>query len=387
MAKKTEVPAEDRDRMSSVLASELMEQIRKKHGKSILMRASDFNIKKVPRIPSGIFLLDYALGGGFPAGRVNVVYGKKSASKTTTVLKSIAQAQQMCGNCWTFPERAETTDPDSGEISVKIGKCVCKNFREVVAAYVDVEGTWDAQWATTLGVDTSRLMLSVPDYAEQGLDIADALLRSGNVDVLALDSIAFLTPSKEIEESIEKDMMGVQPRIVGRGIRKFVSAINTVGNETGRRPTIFLTNQIRMMLGVMFGNPETTPGGMAPGFAASVELKLWSGKYEMDEVTGKPLYADMNFRVEKNKTSSAKMEGAFRIILMDSETKKKGEIYDEDGMLSLAEKVGILEKDGGKWRCLGKEFNAKSQVERALLLEKDFKAKLRTTLFEVLLVG
>lgn len=200
------------------------------------------------------------------------------------------------------------------------------------------------------------------------------------------ESPTFIANGLLVHNSVSKDLMGTQPRLVGRGIRKFVSALNSVGNETGRRPTVFLTNQIRMKLGVMFGNPETQPGGMAPGFASSIELKMWSGKYQMDESTGKPFSADMNFRVEKNKTAPAKVEGEFRIILSDTETKKKGEVYDEDGILTMAEKIGLLVRDGVKWKILDREFSAKSLVERELLTNLDFKTAVRESLLRVLLV-
>jgi recombination protein RecA len=183
--KKSEKKPEE-DVIGQVLANELLAKLAKKHGSSIFKKASEYGVEQLPRIPTGIFLLDYALGGGFPVGRVNLVYGHKSSSKTTTVLKAVGNAQKMCANCYSFPDEA--------------GKCKCKKFRECVAAYIDVEGTWDAKWAALHGVDLSRLIISVPEYAEQSLDIAEGLVLSGKVDVIVLDSIAFLTPAKEIEE-------------------------------------------------------------------------------------------------------------------------------------------------------------------------------------------
>lgn len=366
---------EAEDRFSQILMSELLAKIKKKHGASILVKASEYRVQKVPRIPTGIFLLDLALGGGFPAGRVNVVYGQKSSSKTTTLLKAVGNAQQMCGNCYAFP------DAD--------GNCQCQNFREIVAAYIDVEGTFDSTWAETNGVDLDRLLLSVPDYAEQSLDIGEALLRSGQCDVLVIDSIAFLVPMKEIEDSVEKDGMGVQSRMIGKAMRKFVAALNAVGNETGRRPTILLTNQIRMKLGVMFGNPETQPGGMAPGFAATTETKMWPGKYEMDDTTKRPIHVEMNFRVEKNKSSVAKMDGSFRLMLADTETKKKGEVYDENVLMAEGERCGLISKTGETktpWVCLGEQYSAKSHIERKLLLDKEFSRKFRAALLQILTV-
>lgn len=342
------------------------------------MRAADDRHQTMPRIPSGIFQLDYALGGGWPAGRVNTIYGPKSSSKTTTLLKTIGNAQKFCASCHTMSESNE-----DGEV---LG-CKCGEFRDMVCAFIDVEGTWDEKWAKNAGIDVNRLLYSRPDFAEQSLDISEALIRSGDVDLLVLDSLAFLTPIKEIEESVEKETMGVQARLIGKGVRKLNAALNAVKNEHGRFPTIFFTNQIRMKLGVMFGNPETTPGGMAPGFVSTTEVKVWPGKYAMDETTGRPLHVDMNFRVEKNKSGPAKMEGSYRLILTDTEVKKVGEVYDEDQIVNIAQKYGLVEGSGSSWQCLGEKFPGKSPIERRLLTDLPFKKKLRDALMTVLLAA
>lgn len=379
MAKKTEEVEEKTekkkgDRLSALLASELFEKIQKKHGDTILMRASEFKVQERGRIPTGIFPLDYALGGGFPVGLASTIYGNKSSGKTTTFLKAIANAQNLCSECYKWTN----TDEAWG--------CRCKKSREFVIAYLDVEGTLDLPWAKALGVDTNRMIISIPEYAEQTLDIGEALVRSGECDILVLDSIAFLTPQKEIEESIEKDMMGVGPRIVGRGIRKFTAAVNGVGNETGRRPTIFFVNQIRMMLGVMFGNPETQPGGRAPGYAAATETKLTGGKTEMDETTKKPIHTEIKFRIEKNKTSGAKMEGEFKLYTSDTPDKKKGDVFDEDQLIDWGEKTGLVQRSGG-YQCNGETFRVKADLEKRLIQDKLFKMKLVQDVMPVILAS
>lgn len=363
--------SENKDRLTSLLASELMAKIHKKHGGSILMRASDFKVQERPRISTGIFQLDYALGGGFPVGLVSTLYGNKSSSKTSTFLRSIGNAQKMCSNCNKY-----LTDEEWG--------CRCKKSREFVVAFMDVEGTLDIPWAKSLGVATDKLLLSVPEYAEQALDLSEALVRSCACDILVLDSIAFLTPQKEIEESIEKDQMGIQPRVVGRGIRKFIAAVNGVGNETGRRPTVWFTNQIRMKLGVLFGNPETQPGGNAPGFAAATETKLWSGKYEMDDATKKPLAVEINFRVEKNKTSGAKMEGTYRMYLSDTSLKKKSDIDDDAQLVDHGERVGLIVRSGG-YQCNGESFRIKEDLINRLAKDSLFKSRLWNTVMPKIL--
>ncbi len=373
-----EPTSDGRSRFQQLLAGEMISKIQKKYGSTMLIRASDDKHQELPRIPSGIFPLDYALGGGWPAGRINTIYGPKSSSKTTTLLKTIAQAQRMCGSCFT-----EVVTPD-GEVK----ECKCKSYREMVCSFIDVEGTYDKAWAKVNGINEDRLFYSKPDFAEQALDISEALIRSGDVDVLILDSLAFLTPFKEIEESVEKETMGVQARLIGKGVRKLNAALNAIKNEFGRHPTIFFTNQIRMKLGVMFGNPETTPGGLAPGFVSTTEVKVWPGKYLMDETgTGKPFHVDMNFRVEKNKSGPAKMEGHYRILLMDTDVKKIGEVYDEDQIVNMAQKCSLVEGGGPSWRCLGEQFGSKSLIEKRLTQDPVFKSRLREAVMTVLLAA
>ena len=365
------------DRFQALLASDLLKKIRKKHGKSILTRADDVNIQRIPRIKTGIFFLDYALGGGFPAGRVNIVWGHKSTGKSAIMQRTLAHAQRLCANCY-----IEIYDSETGEYT-----CGCEDFREHVCAYLDVEGTWDQEWARTMGVSTDRVLLSIPEYAEQTLDIGEALLRSGEVDFLVIDSLAFLTPAKEIEESAGKALQAEMARVLGRGVRKFVAALNWLGNQTGRRPTIMFTNQIRMKLGVMFGSPETQPGGYGPGFSATTEVKTYGGKYIMDEVTGRPIHVDLSFRVDKNKSSGAKIEGGWRLMLADTEAKQKGEIYQEPAMMEMGKKIGLIEKSGTGWSLLGEKYKAQSLIVKKLVTEPDFFREYSEALMMVLTAG
>jgi recombination protein RecA len=358
-------------RVASLLASDLVKKLRKTNGETTLLRASDNKILDTERLPTGIFDLDYALGGGFPVGKISTLYGPKSAGKTTVFLKAIAIAQRTCSNCYTM------WDPEAGN-------CACGDFREHVCAFLDVEGTLDTAWARTLGVNTDSLIVDVPEYAEQALDIGEALLRSGDVDVLCLDSLAFLVPRKEIEHSVAKDMMGVQPRLIGSGIRKFVSAINGVGRDTGRRPTVFFTNQIRFKLGMLFGNPETTPGGQGPGFASAVEVRVQGMKYELHDVTKKPMWVDMKFRIMKNKTFGARMEGEYRMMLSSTPTKAVGDTCDEPSLISWGEKVGLITRDKG-YNCLGRNFRIKADMVESLEADHQFQQELRDHLLPILI--
>lgn len=374
-------------RAAGLLASEALKSIHKRFGKGIILQASEHQARITHRIPTEIWPLDRALGGGWIVGRIHNLFGPKSGGKTTTLLRTIANAQKMCSTCWTYPMLYDLV---TGEVFDE-PKCLCKKFRETVCAYIDVEGTWDETWARRLGVNVERLLLSQPDHAEQSLDIGEALLRSEQVDVMGLDSIAFLTPAKEIEESTAKETMGVQPRLVGKGIRKFVSALNWAGNQ-GRRPTIFMTNQIRMKLGVMFGNPETTSGGMAPGFSATSEVRFNAGKYTMEPepkdpspgFMARPLYCDMSFRIEKNKGDVPRMEGGYRLILTETETKGIGEVNDEETIVDVAEERGMVTKDKGFWMVGGEKYDTRSKIVEKLLLDKTFKQRFRNTLMRLI---
>jgi len=344
-----------RSQMGALLASDLIASTLKSYGKKSLIRGAEIKARQVKRIPTGIFPLDYALEGGFAQGGVHTLTGHKSSCKTTVLFKTIGEAQKMCAECWQPFDR-----------------CACKNPREPVCAYIDVEGALDPPWASRF-FDLEKTLISVPEYAEQTLSIAEALLRSGKVDILALDSLAFLTPAKEIEEAIEKDMMGVQARIIGKGVRKFTAALNSVMTDTGRRPTVFFTNQIRMKLGVMFGNPETTPGGLAPGFMAWTEIRMKGGKYKMDELGERPLYADFGFVLDKSKSSTAKVSYDFRMMLSNSESKALGDFYDEDFILAHAERNGLVSGGGTSWTCLGEKFGKKSEIEKRLVADPFFR--------------
>jgi recombination protein RecA len=192
------------DRLAALLASDAMQKFSKKHGESILLRGNDLkdHVKNVVRIPSGIFSLDYALAGGWPVGRVHVVYGEKSSGKTTTLLKTIANIQKLCANCWKY------VNPD--------WTCPCGNYLKPTTAYLDVEGAVDYGWARTLGIECNDVLWSTPEFAEEALDLMDLTLRSGMIDVLILDSLAFLAPSAEIEKSVQKASVSIGALLVNK---------------------------------------------------------------------------------------------------------------------------------------------------------------------------
>lgn len=351
-------------------------QAEKNYGKGAVQFAIDHGHENIPRITTGILPLDVSLGGGLPVGRISMFYGPKASSKTTCFLRALGRAQRMCSNCWTPAFPIWRVD-----VSGLKPNCKCGEYRKVNSAWLDVEGVWDVNWSRRF-LDVSRIVFSDPDTGEQACDIADTLLRSGTVDIIVIDSVAFMTSAAEIEKSAADPTVGTQARLLGVMFRKLVSGTNTVSKRDGRRPTVWFTNQIRHKVGVMFGNPETVPGGFAQGFATSTETRMSPGKYHEDKETGIITRAEMKIRNEKNKCGVAKMEGEYDLILHDTEVKKMGDVCDEHYAMKMGQQCGLIEVGRGRGNTVwnGQEFDGKSLLERYWMLNRDeyenFKLKL-----------
>jgi recombination protein RecA len=353
-----------KSQLGALLAMDIVKSLQKDHGANILITGTEVKARKQNRIPSGIFPLDLALEGGWAQGGVHTLYGHKSSFKTTALYHTFGSAQKMCANCWTHRDA-----------------CSCKNYREPVIAYVDVEGALDHKWASRF-FKVEDILVSTPDHAEQSLTIGEALLRSRKCDILAIDSLAFLTPAKEIEEDISKSLVGEQARLLNKAVRKFVSALNAATTEGDQRTTVFFTNQIRMKIGVMFGNPETVSGGLAPGFMAWSEVRMKGGKYKMDELGERPLYADFGFSVEKSKNSTPRMASEFRMMLAETPEFRLGEIDDSDFTVTRLEREGAISGGGASWSCLGEKFSKKAEIAARLMTDRDFREKARSFLIQ-----
>lgn len=347
----------------------------------------------IPRLQTGSISLDLALGGGLPVGRATMMYGQRSSGKTTTAYRVAGVAQKLCANCLK-PAHSfkveEVFDEETGELEYEqIGECFCvqrgeyepkpfpeernEDFKSRVAKYkvnsyepfrialIDVEGAFDYQWAERLGLDSRTIVYVRPDTAEETIDLYDSLVRTGSIDLFILDSIAAMTPSKEIEESVERWQQGLQARLVNKFCRKAQSSVNAMARDFGRAPTQIWINQIRMKIGVMFGNPETLPGGMGQEFATSVQVKLWASEYEKEK---SDLHKDwdiansvrVNFRTEKNKTAPPKRTGSYVMSLED------GSIDDSKLLLQLGESLGHVTREGNKWFLGAQEFKTKKAL-------------------------
>jgi len=273
-------------------------QIERQFGKGTVMRMGDREQMAMPSISTGSLGLDVALGiGGLPKGRIVEIYGPESSGKTTLTLSVIAQAQKQGGTC----------------------------------AFIDAEHALDPQYAEKLGVKVDDLLISQPDTGEQALEVADMLVRSGAVDVLVIDSVAALTPKAEIEGEMGDHHVGLQARLMSQALRKLTGNIKTANC------LVIFINQIRMKIGVMFGNPETTTGGNALKFYSSVRLDIrrTGAVKEGEEITG----SETRVKVVKNKVAPPFKQCEFQ-ILYGQGINRLGEIVDYGVKLGFVDKAG-----------------------------------------------
>ncbi len=313
-------------------------QIEKQFGKGAIMKLGDQSlVGDIEVVPTGSLGLDIALGvGGVPRGRVIEIYGPESSGKTTLALQIIAQAQKLGG----------------------------------IGAFIDAEHALDVSYARKLGVRVEDLLISQPDHGEQALEIAETLVRSGAIDVLVIDSVAALVPRAEIEGEMGEPQMGLQARLMSQALRKLTATISR------SKTIVIFINQIRMKIGVMFGNPETTTGGNALKFYASVriDIRRVGSIKQGEEVIGNRT----KVRVVKNKVAPPFKEAEFD-ILYGSGISKEGELVDLGSDLGIVEKSGAwYSLDGerlGQGRENTKEF-LRQHPEIALRLEDRIRGKM-----------
>ena len=309
-----------------------MGQIEKQFGKGSVMKLGEFKAMNIEAIPTGALSLDIALGiGGIPKGRIIEVYGPESSGKTTLALHMIAEAQKKGGE----------------------------------AAFIDAEHALDPVYAKHLGVDIDNLIVSQPDTGEQALEIAEALVRSGAIDIIVVDSVAALVPKAEIDGDMGDAHVGLQARLMSQALRKLAGVINKSNS------CIVFINQLREKVGVMFGNPETTPGGRALKFYASVRLDI----RRVENIKQDGEVVGSRVKVVKNKVAPPFREAEFDIIY------GKG-ISKSGNILDLGVNLGIVDKSGSWFGYNGERIgqgreNAKKYLEDNPKIMEDIEAKVR----------
>ena len=309
-------------------------QIEKQFGKGSVMKLGEYQAMNVEAIPTGALSLDIALGiGGIPRGRIIEIFGPESSGKTTLALHAIAEAQKLGGE----------------------------------AAFIDAEHALDPVYAKHLGVDIDNLIVSQPDTGEQALEIAEALTRSGAIDIIVVDSVAALVPKAEIDGDMGDAHVGLQARLMSQALRKLAGVINK------SKTVIIFINQLREKVGIMFGNPETTPGGRALKFYASVRLDI--RKIENIKVDGEVTGARARVKIIKNKVAPPFREAEFDIVYGKG-ISKEGNILDLAVNLNLVEKSGAWFSYNGEKIGQGRE-NAKQYIREHQDVAKELETKIR----------
>ncbi|MCH7551809.1 recombinase RecA [Patescibacteria group bacterium] len=327
MAKKKQEPKELAD------LQEAIDEIRQRFGEGAIMRLSEAKAMDVEVISTGSVSIDLALGGGIPKGRVIEIYGPEASGKTTVALHVIAEAQKNGG----------------------------------VGAFIDAEHALDPDYAKKIGVNTDDLLISQPDSGEQALQILETLVRSGEVEVIVIDSVAALTPKSEIAGDMGEFPIGLQARLMSSALRKLSAIVSK------KKTTVIFINQIRMKIGVIFGNPETTPGGLALKFYSSIriELRKIAQLKSGDEITGNRIRA----KIVKNKVAAP-----FKVAEFD--------IYYNEGISATADllnaglKEGVVSKAGSWLQYENSKLGQGMEASRKFLQENPKIAKeIRTKLF------
>ncbi len=332
---------DNKEKLEKLKALQLtIDKLDKTYGKGSVMRLNDQKVSDIPAISTGSLGLDIALGiGGLPRGRVTEIYGPESSGKTTLTLHAIAEAQKAGG----------------------------------MAAFIDAEHAFDRAYAEKLGIDTENLLISQPDNGEQALEIAEHLIRSGAIDIIVIDSVAALVPKAELEGEMGESKMGLQARLMSQALRKLTGTISKTGCAC-----IFI-NQLREKIGIVFGNPETTTGGNALKFYASVRLdirRIGQIKESPDDITGNRV----KVKVVKNKVAPP-----FKVVEFDimygRGISKSGEIVD------IGVELNVIQKSGSWFAYNGNKLGQGRDSVKQLIednpelmaeLEKKIKEKLAT---------
>lgn len=325
------------------LASVLL-AARKAKGEGIAVTGR--NIPQVKRIPTGIFEFDLAVGGGFPRSRYSIVYGPESSGKTNLTYKAIANAQKLPPPC-------------------------------NKAVLIDLEGTFDPVWAEQFGIDVDELVVIKPGYGEEAGDLCEAVLRAEDVAIVVLDSLAVMVSSKEAEQSLEKFDVGTSGLLVKRLVNKIVIALSEEAKR-GHEPAMVFINQTRMKIGVMFGNPETMPGGQAMKFLSALTVRLNGKNKTVNSVSpDMPAFKETTAEIKKAKVPVTRYNFNYDLVLYPHEGLSVGDTNSWGLVSNSLKQIGALVKATKGWELLGKTYPTLTVIEDTYQAESSFALKLQ----------
>jgi RecA/RadA recombinase len=407
--------------------SVLKRLINKEHGSGTIGSAG--SVKNIPRLSTGSLSFDRALGGGIAVGRTTIFAGDESSGKTTNALRVIGLAQNICANCYRPVKDlsvSEVVDSEGDTYWSAEGKCDCfsrgifkpikyddekesdfkkrlerykeNSYEEFSVVFFDPEGTFDKVWAAKLGVDIRRLLYVQAETTEEVCDIYESLVRTGEIDLFVLDSIAAMTPSAEIENSLAEWQQGLQARLMNKFIRKVLSSITSVMKSKGRAPTHIWINQFREKIGgSSFGDNRVMTSGKGQLFFASTIVNFWTSKWTKEEqdkdIFGKDLMSEIGTRVkvsyktEKNKTAPAKQMGSYYMWIAGDNA---GEIDELKYVIGMASKLNMYREVGegsNKTWYVGNEKYTRKKDAMARIEEPATFEKLRKILLDRILDG
>lgn len=329
---------------------DVLKHINKTYGDNVASEGVELIDER--RLPTGVFPFDMATGGGFPEGRVSLVYGPESSLKTTIVLLAIAHNQKF------HPERTNV--------------------------FIDVECSYNPEWGAALGVDNEKLIYSRPDYAEQVVDIAEAFLYAEDIGIVAVDSLGALITANEVDSSAEKAVVGGAGLVVGRLYRKVTLALGR-GVKEGRMPTFIAINQIRFKIGVMYGDPETMPGGVAFKFASSLTVRMY-GKDELDKKVNAvlPAWKYCSGIIKKWKVPVVARSFEFKLATMPMPMYNLdiGQTDDWNTILAYLKEYGMVYGNGKNWVLHDKEYGTLKEIRALISANPEYGNAVRQELIE-----
>ena len=335
--------------MSTV--NEIVKGINDGYGASVVGTGVDWN--ESDRVPTGWFPFDLATGGGFPMGGVSVVFGPESSCKTSVALRAIACCQQLKPNL----------------------KCVL----------LDLEGAYEPAWGETLGVDNEKLVYALPEYAEQVVDMTTALLQADDIGVIVIDSLAAMSPENEVISSSEKASVGGAGLIISKFYRKLTTCINQAKKQ-GRYPLVIAINQIRHKVGVMYGSPETQPGGFAFKFASKLTVRLYGKDVEDKKLSASiPVYKEIAGEVRKWKVPIAAKSFKMQMATIDVDDKLvQGHVDSWNTVSTYLKSYGWLSKEKASkpWVLFGEEYKTLDLLRLRLRVEADFRNEVESTIIK-----